>query len=168
MILVLKAWSEACVVASCEPVWGFLVLLWPKDVRSTSKWQHIWFWVEAEGRWTREVFISSARGMSWGLPATQSHSTHLREINQSLDEQDCHFLCECWKISSAVNLSLLCLCLLSASHKWWKVQPVEFFSTMNHSEAVRVQLDMFILIGRFNSSSEVRCASVLVQACCYT
>lgn len=32
-------------------------------------------------------------------------TTHFREINQSLEEQDCHFLDECWEISSAINLS---------------------------------------------------------------
>lgn len=65
----------------------------PKDVWSTSKWQHIWFCVQAEGRWTPEVFISAAGGMSRGLLATQRHWTHSRDIHQSLDEQHCHFLC---------------------------------------------------------------------------
>lgn len=42
---------------------------------------------------------------SKGLVATQKCSPHFREINQSLEEQDCHFLDECWKISLAINLS---------------------------------------------------------------
>lgn len=104
MILVLKAWSEACVMASHESLWGFLVLLWPKEVLSTSKWQHIWFWVQTEGRWTRKVFISVMGGGYQGV--TGNRETHFREINQSLDEQDCHFLYECWKIS--MPLILVC------------------------------------------------------------
>lgn len=138
----------------------------PKDVWSTSKWQHIWFCVQAEGRWTPEVFISAAGGMSWGLLATQRPWTHSRDIHQSLDEQHCHFLCECWKINLAVNLSLLCLRLLSALYKWRKVQPEEFFIAMNHSEVAKVQLVMLSLIGR-QFSSKVRCVLVLVQAGCY-
>lgn len=31
-------------------------------------------------------------------------TTHFSVINQSLGEQDCHFLDKCWKISSAMNL----------------------------------------------------------------
>lgn len=100
MILVLKAWGEACVV------WTSLGFSCPREVWSTSKWQHIWFCVQAEGRWTPEVFISAAGGMSWGLLATQKRWTHSRDINQSLDEQDCHFLYECWKI--AWPLILVC------------------------------------------------------------
>lgn len=44
------------------------------------------------------------------------------------------------------------------------MQPVEFFSTMNHSE---VQLVMFSLIGRL-FSSKVRCVLVFVQPCTAT
>lgn len=146
----------------CGYTWASLGFSCPREVWSTSKWQHIWFCVQAEGRWTPEVFISAAGGMSLELLATQRRWTHSRDINQSLHEQDCHFLCECWKINLAINLSLLCLRLLSALYKWRKMQPVEFFSTMNHSEVAKVQLVMFSLVGRlFNS--KVRCVLVLVQ-----
>lgn len=128
--------------------WASLGVSCPKELWSTSKWQHIWFCVQAEGRWTPEVFISVVGGMSWGLLATKRSWTHSRDINHSLDEQDCHFLYECWKINLAVNLSLLCLWLLSALYKWRKVQSVEFFNAMNHSEVAKVQLVMFSLIGR--------------------
>lgn len=56
---------------------------------------------------TRGLHFSSG-GMSEGsegLVATQKCSPHFREINQSLEEQDCHFLDECWKICLAINLS---------------------------------------------------------------
>lgn len=42
---------------------------------------------------------------SEGLVATQKCPPHFREINPSLEEQDCHFLDECWKISLAINLN---------------------------------------------------------------
>ena len=51
-----------------------------------------------------------SRGMpegSEGLVATQNPSPHFSEINQSLEEQDCHFLEECWEISLTINLSRL-------------------------------------------------------------
>lgn len=158
MILVLKAWGKACVVATREPVWGFLVpkTFGPHQSGNTSGFAYR----QRAGGHQRSSF-SAAGGMSWGLLATQRHWTHSRDIHQSLHEQHCHFLCECWKINLAVNLSLLCLRLLSALYKWRKVQPEEYFITMNHSEVAKVQLVMLSLIGRL-FSSKVRCVLVLV------
>jgi len=64
---------------------------------------------------TRGLHISS-REMSEGsegLVATQKHSVDFSEINQTLEEQDCHFLDECWTISLTINLSRFRCCVLT-------------------------------------------------------
>lgn len=48
-----------------------------------------------------------------GLLVKQKPSPQFSEINQSLQEQDCHFLDECWKISATINLSRLGCCDLT-------------------------------------------------------
>lgn len=110
MRLVLKAKSTVCVVASCEPVSSFRPSLTQKCLVHIKATTHL---VLSRGRGqvdTRGLHFSSG-GMSEGLLATQKCSPHFREINQSLGEQDCHFLDECWKISLAINLSMSCLVL---------------------------------------------------------
>lgn len=106
-MLVLKAKSTACVVASCEPVWGFSSFPDPNSLVHIKAATHLDL---SSGRGqvdTRGLHFSSG-GMSEGsegLLDTRKCSPHFREINQSLEEQDCHFLGECWKISLAINLS---------------------------------------------------------------
>lgn len=109
-MLVLKAKSAACVVASCVPVLGFCPPLTQKSLAHIKATTHL---VLSRGRGqvdTKGLHFSSG-GMSEGLLATQKCSPHLREINQSLEEQYCHFLDECWKITLAINLSMSCLVL---------------------------------------------------------
>lgn len=109
MMLVLKAESSACVVASCEPVSGFRPSLTQKSLVHIKATTHL---VLGRGRGQVDArgLHRSSGGMSEGsegLVATQKCSPHFREINQTLEEQDCHFLDECWKISLAINLSAL-------------------------------------------------------------
>lgn len=121
----LKAKSAACVVASCEPVSGSRPsLTQKKSLVHIKAATHL---VLSRGRGqvdTRGLHFSSG-GMSEGsegLVATQKCSPHFGEINQSLEEQDCHFLDECWKISLAINLSRSSS-LLSGLYKVRKLQP---------------------------------------------
>lgn len=103
----LKAKMIVCVAALCELAVSFCpTLSW--KVWSTSKPPHIWFWVEGRGQVEAGGLHFSSRGMSEGserLVAMQKPSPHSREINQSLQEHNCHFLNECWKISTTINLS---------------------------------------------------------------
>lgn len=86
---------------------GFSSFLDPKSLVHIKAGTHLVLSRGAGQVDTRGLHFSSG-GMSEGsegLVATQKCSPHFREINQSLEEQDCHFLDECWEISLAINLS---------------------------------------------------------------
>lgn len=125
----------------CGFVWAsfrFVVRPWPKKslvhIKAT---EHLVLSRGREGRWTQEVFISAARGMSEGLLVTQKCSPHFKEINQNLEGRDCHFLVECWKISLAINLSLSShvLSLFQLCMNGGKMSQINLFCYMSGSSS---------------------------------